>query len=54
MLHCMGVTQLASSLAKDKSAFIGMLNITEEETKKEKESKRKKEKENKEKENKEE
>lgn len=39
LLHCMGATQLASALAKDKSAFIGMLNMTEEETKKEKESK---------------
>ncbi|MES2619493.1 MAG: hypothetical protein V4615_01470 [Bacteroidota bacterium] len=29
----MGVTQLASSYARDKSAFVSMLNMTEEETK---------------------
>jgi hypothetical protein len=39
LLHCIGITQLASSLSSDKSAFVGMLNMTEEETKKEKESK---------------
>lgn len=39
LLHCIGATQLASACAKDKSAFISMLNMTEEETKKEKEAK---------------
>jgi hypothetical protein len=39
LLHCVGITQLASSLSLDKSTFVGMLNMTEEETKKEKESK---------------
>lgn len=39
LLHCVGVTQLASAVTKDKSAFVGMLNMNEEETKKEKESK---------------
>lgn len=38
-LHCLGATQALSAYAKDKSAFIGMLNINEEETKKEKECK---------------
>jgi len=37
--HCLGITQLASAYSKDKAAFVGMLNMTEEETKKEKESK---------------
>lgn len=36
LLHCLGVTQLLSSYAKDTGAFISMLNMTEEETKKEK------------------
>ncbi len=39
VLHCMGATQLLSAYSKDYSAFVGMLNMTEEETKKEKESK---------------
>lgn len=39
LLHCAGVTQLVSAYSKDKSAFVGMLNMSEEETKKEKESK---------------
>ena len=39
VVHCLGLTQLASALAKDKSAFVTMLNMTEEETKKDKESK---------------
>ena len=38
LLHCLGVTQVMSSCAKDRSAFISMLNMNEEETKKEKES----------------
>ena len=38
-LHCLGVTQLASAVAKDKTVFVGMLSINEEETKKEKEGK---------------
>jgi hypothetical protein len=37
LLHCMGATQLASSYAKDKTAFVSMINMAEEETKKEKE-----------------
>lgn len=37
LLHCLGVTQLASSYAKDKTAFVCMVNMAEEETKKEKE-----------------
>lgn len=37
LLHCLGVTQLASSYAKDKTAFVSMINMAEEETKKEKE-----------------
>jgi hypothetical protein len=39
LLHCMGVTQLASACCKNSSTFVSMLNINEEETKKEKESK---------------
>ncbi len=39
LLHCIGITQLMSSCAKDNSAFITMLNVNEEETKKEKENK---------------
>lgn len=39
LLHCVGVTQLLSAYAKDASAFVGMLNMSEEETKKEKETK---------------
>lgn len=39
VFHCMGATQLVSAYSKDYSAFVGMLNMTEEETKKEKESK---------------
>ena len=39
LLHCIGVTQLMSSCSKDNSAFVSMLNMNEEETKKEKESK---------------
>lgn len=39
MLHCLGVTQAISALSKDKGAFVSMLNVNEEETKKEKESK---------------
>ncbi len=38
-LHCTGATQFVSAYSKDKSAFIGMLSMTEEETKKEKEAK---------------
>lgn len=33
LLHCLGVTQFASSYARDKSAFVSMLNMAEEETK---------------------
>lgn len=36
--HCLGVTQLFSAYAKDSSTFVGMINMNEEETKKEKES----------------
>lgn len=39
VFHCLGVTQVISALSKDKSAFVGMLSMNEEETKKEKESK---------------
>ena len=39
VFHCVGVTQLVSSYAKDSSTYTGMLNVNEEETKKEKESK---------------
>jgi len=39
VLHCIGITQFVSSYAGDKSVFTGMLNMNEEETKKEKESK---------------
>ncbi|HLP20520.1 MAG TPA: hypothetical protein VK174_09480 [Chitinophagales bacterium] len=38
MLHCIGATQLASAYAKDKSSFVSMVTMSEEETKKEKES----------------
>jgi hypothetical protein len=39
LLHCIGVTQLVSAYSKNNSAFVGMINMNEEETKKEKESK---------------
>lgn len=39
LFHCLGITQLVSACCKDRSAFIGMVNMTEEETKKESESK---------------
>lgn len=39
VLHFVGATQFASSCAKDKTRFMTMLNMTEEETKKEKDSK---------------
>ncbi len=39
LFHCLGVTQLFSACSKDSSAFVGMINMNEEETKKEKESK---------------
>lgn len=39
LFHCIGVTQLLSACAKDSSAFVGMMSMTEEESKKEKESK---------------
>ena len=39
LLHCTGVTQLVAAYTKDTSALIGMVNMNEEETKKEKESK---------------
>ncbi len=39
LFHCVGVTQLASAFAKDTTAFLGMMNMSEEETKKEKETK---------------
>ncbi len=39
LLHCTGVTQLVSACSKDNSAFVTMMNMNEEETKKEKESK---------------
>lgn len=38
LLHCIGATQLVSAYAKDKSSFVSMLTMTEEESKKEKES----------------
>lgn len=38
MLHFSGITQLASAIVKDKSQFTSMLNMTEEESKKEKDS----------------
>lgn len=37
--HCVGVTQLLSAYTKDSSAYVGMMSMTEEESKKEKESK---------------
>ena len=39
LLHCLGLTQLVSSYSKDRSAFVSMANMNEEETKKETESK---------------
>lgn len=39
LFHCLGVTQLVSAYSKDGSTFTSMLNMTEEETKKEKDSK---------------
>lgn len=39
VLHCTGVTQYISAHAENKSSFVSMLNMTEEETKKEKEAK---------------
>lgn len=39
LLHCIGAMQLLSAYAKDRSTFVGMLSMNEEETKKEKESK---------------
>ena len=35
LLHCTGVTQLVSAYSKDDSAFVSMLDMNEEETKKE-------------------
>ncbi len=39
LLHFVGVMQLVSSYAKDKTSFANALNMNEEETKKEKDSK---------------
>lgn len=39
LLHCTGVAQLVAAYSKDNSALISMLDMNEEETKKEKESK---------------
>lgn len=39
VLHCTGVTQYISAHAENKSSFVSMLSMTEEETKKEKEAK---------------
>lgn len=39
LLHCTGISQLANACTKNSDAVISMLNMTEEENKKEKETK---------------